>query len=217
MSRLRARVEEILTEKEAMVAGYHLIWSVYGSWLPNDPRGSSSHEIRVPVIAELGELYQGRKQVQPARGEIREFYANAEMVLKHERLFLTDDEISFVGKCFEQTIRTRNYTCYGCAIMPEHVHLLIRKHRDKAEEMIEHFQRDSREKLIETGRRCSDHPVWGGPGWKVFLHTREDMERIALYIRQNPIKAGRPAQDWSFVKKYDGWLPGFAERNNERK
>ena len=200
-----------------MVAGYHLIWSVYGTWLPNDPRGSSSHEIHVPVIAELGELYHGRKRIQPARSEIREFYANAEMVLKHERLFLTDDEIHFVGERIEQTIRTRNYTCYGCAIMPEHVHLLIRKHRDKAEQMIDYFQKDSREKLIEAKRRAPDHPVWGGPGGTVFLHTREDMERIALYIRQNPIKAGRPEQNWSFVRIYDGWLPGFAERSNERK
>ena len=30
-------------------------------------------------------------------------------------------------------MRERNYTCYGCAIMPDHVHLLIRKHRDQAE------------------------------------------------------------------------------------
>jgi REP element-mobilizing transposase RayT len=200
-----------------MVAGYHLIWSVYGSWLPNDPRGSSSHEIRVPLIADLGELYHGRKRIQPARSEIQKFYARVDQVLKHERLLLTDNEIEFVGECFGQTIRKRNYTCYQCSIMPEHVHLLIRKHRDKAEEMIEHFQRESREKLIEPKRRAFDHPVWGGPGWKVFLHTQKDMERIVDYIQRNPIKAGRPAQNWSFVKEYGGWLPGFAERSRERK
>ena len=35
-----------------MVAGFHLIWTAYGWWLPNDPRGSSSYEIRVEKIAE---------------------------------------------------------------------------------------------------------------------------------------------------------------------
>jgi hypothetical protein len=25
-----------------MIAGYHLIWTAYGWWLPNDPRGSTS-------------------------------------------------------------------------------------------------------------------------------------------------------------------------------
>ncbi len=200
-----------------MVAGYHLIWSVYGSWLPNDPRGSSSHQIRAPEIAELGKLYYGRKRIQPAGSEIRAFYATADPILKHERLLFTDQDITFLGECFAQTIRQRHYTCYACAIMPDHVHSLIRKHRDKAEEMIEHFQRDSRVKLIDDRRRSSDHPVWGGPGWKVFLHTREDMEQIAHYIRNNPIKAGRAAQNWSFVKEYDGWLPGFAEGSRRRK
>ena len=38
-----------------MVAGFHLIWTAYGWWLPNDPRGSSSHEIRVERIADLGD------------------------------------------------------------------------------------------------------------------------------------------------------------------
>jgi hypothetical protein len=37
----------------------------YGWWLPNDPRGSRSHEIRNPMIANLGELHYGRKRLQP--------------------------------------------------------------------------------------------------------------------------------------------------------
>ena len=45
-----------------MVVGYHLIWTAYGWWLPNDPRGSTSHEIRVEKIEELGELHHGLTQ-----------------------------------------------------------------------------------------------------------------------------------------------------------
>jgi hypothetical protein len=61
--------------------------------------------------------------------------------------------------------------------------------------------------LIDAGFRPPQHPVWGGPGWKRFLNTRDDIERIVRYIEMNPIKAGRPAQRWFFVKPYDGWLP----------
>ena len=104
------------------------------------------------------------------------------------------------------------YTCYACAIMPDRVHLLIRKHRDKAEQMIEHFQDASREAIVEAGLRDRDHPVWGGPGWKVFLETREDIERVVRYIEENPIRARRPKQTWDFVIRYDGWLPGLAPR-----
>ncbi len=102
-----------------------------------------------------------------------------------------------------------SYTCYGCAIMFDHVHLLIRKHRDLAEEMMFYLQEASRAALIEASRRTADHPTWGGPGWKVFLNTREDMERVVRYIAENPIGAGRPAQHWPFVQPYDGWLPGI--------
>jgi REP element-mobilizing transposase RayT len=169
-----------------MVAGFHLIWTAYGWWLPNDPRGSSSHEIRVEPIAELGELHHGRKQRQPPGRETRQ-----------------------IGAAFAQVVEDCKYTCYGCAIMPDHVHVLIRKHRDRAEAMVKNLQNASRAKLIEVGKWAATHPVWAGPGWKVFLFNAEDFVRVAAYIWNNPLKAGRPAQDWSFVKKYDGWMPGW--------
>jgi REP element-mobilizing transposase RayT len=93
--------------------------------------------------------------------------------------------------------------------MPDHVHLLIRRHRDWAEDMIEHFQQASRADLIEAGKRPAEHPVWGGPGWRVFLDTREGMERTARYIHDNPLKARRPEQRWEFVAPYNGWLPAY--------
>jgi REP element-mobilizing transposase RayT len=191
-----------------MVAGFHLIWTAYGWWLPNDSRGSSSHEIRVERIAELGELHHGRKVIQPSGAEIKTFYEQAREVLKHPLLELDEEEIETVGASFGRVIEERRYTCYACAIMPDHVHALIRKHRDHAEPMIEQLQTASRENLIQEGRRDSTHPVWGGPGWKVFLYTQDDIVRVIDYIRKNPLKAGRPAQHWSFVKEYDGWMPG---------
>jgi REP element-mobilizing transposase RayT len=200
-----------------MVIAYHLIWTAYGWWLPNDPRGSSSREIRVERIAELGELHQGRKTVQPYPHEIRQFYQKACAILKHPLLTFSDTDVVVLGRSFGQVIRSRGFTCYACAIMPDHVHMLIRRHREKAEAMIEAFQKVSRGGLIEAGARQPTHPVWGGPGWKVFLNTREDIERIVKYIRENPIKAGRPEQHWEFVRAYDGWLPAPAYRLPRKK
>ena len=190
-----------------MVIGYHLIWTAYGWWLPNDPRGSSSHEIRVERIADLGELHQGRKAVQPHSSELRRFYDQARGALKHPLLIFASSDFARIAEAFTAVVSEQKYTCYACAIMPDHVHALIRRHRDKAEEMIVKLQARSRQRLIEATVRSVDHPVWGGPGWKVFLETREDMERIVEYIRKNPIKAGLPEQKWAFVKEYDGWLP----------
>lgn len=196
-----------------MVIGYHLIWTAYGWWLPNDPRGSSSHEIRVEPIAELGELHHGRKAVQPPSAELRRFYAEARDVLRHPLLTFSDDEIALLGDCFAEIIQERGWTCYACAIMPDHVHMLIRRHHDRAEDMIAALQKSGRDGLIRAGRRAPSHPVWGGPGWKVFVSTRGSMAHEVRYIEQNPTKIGKPVQSWPFVKPYDGWLPRPAFRS----
>jgi REP element-mobilizing transposase RayT len=192
-----------------MVVGSHLIWTVYGWWLPNDPRGSSSHEIRVERIADLGELHYGRKRIQPSRAELRRFQDEAREILHHDVLMLNDDQIELVGETLGEAIRERGWTCYACAVLPEHIHLLIRRHRDKAETMLNCLQDKTKQELISAGRRPAAHPVWGGPGWKVFQSTREDMERTIKYIEDNPAKAGRPRQYWDFVKEYDGWMPAY--------
>jgi REP element-mobilizing transposase RayT len=188
-----------------MVLGYHLVWTAYGWWLPNDPRGSTSRSIASDVIAELGDLHHGRKKVQPASREIRHFYERAEEVLKFPLLRFSRAECAAIGAGFRRVISDCRYTCYACAIMADHVHLLIRKHRDLAEHMIENLQRGSCKAVINLGERRSDHPVWGGPGWKVFLDSEEDIRRTVRYVEENPIKARRPAQSWDFVTPYDGW------------
>ncbi len=191
-----------------MIAGHHLIWTTYGYWLPNDPRGSMSLEIRNAAIVDLGELHYGRKRIQPTGRVLREFHEAAQTLLKHSLLTFSEEDVEVIAASFNDAIRQHNYTCYACAVMPDHVHLLIRKHRDQAETMIEHLQEGSRKAVLKLSRREPDHPVWGGPGWKVYLETRDDMVRTATYIEKNPLKAGLPSQSWPFVKKYDGWLPG---------
>ncbi len=50
--------------------------------------------------------------------------------------------------------------CYACAIMPDHVHILIRKHKHQAEEMIDRLQSSGRLRLSALGIRSADHPTW---------------------------------------------------------
>jgi REP element-mobilizing transposase RayT len=190
-----------------MVAAYHLIWAAYGCWLPNDPRGSSSQNLRVDKFAPLGDVYFGRKEIQPPNYVLRSFYRQADGILEHERLLFTEAESALVGNSFGATIRSHGYTCYACAVMPDHVHILIRRHRDNAEQIVMHLQTESKRAIIEAGRRPVNHPVWAGPGWKVFLNTRKDIENRIIYIQENPVKDGRPPQHWDIVKEYDGWLP----------
>ena len=148
----RGQARNVNTRVSAAVAAYHPIWTVYGWWCPNDPRGSSSYEIRVERIADLGELHYGRKPVQPHSAELRRSYAAARDALKHPLLAFRADQFQLIADAISSVIHERRYTCYGCAIMPDHVHLLIRKHRDKSEDMLEHFQAMTRQAMITAAR-----------------------------------------------------------------
>ena len=191
-----------------MVAGYHLIWTVYGFWLPNDPRGSTSADVRVEPIAALGEHHYGRKQDQPSSKELREFINEAEDVLAHSVRLLDHDDIALVGAAFGNLIAQKGYVCHACAVMPDHVHILMRRHRDRAEEMIAQLQEVAKGSLIQAGKRPVNHPVWtDGSGWKTFVNSRRQFENEIKYIRRNPEKIGRAEQVSDFVNAYDGWMP----------
>jgi REP element-mobilizing transposase RayT len=190
-----------------LVIAYHLIWTAYGWWLPNDPRGSTSSRIRRDLIKELGELHFGRKRIQPASWKVREFYENAAASLAQPLLEFTESEINIIAEAFASVIRDCKYTCYACAIMPEHVHILIRKHKHLAEEMILNFQRASHLRIHELKSRDENQRSWAsGGGWKVFLDHPDDVRRTIAYIDENPLKIGLSKQNWAFVTTpYDGW------------
>lgn len=189
-----------------IVIAHHLIWTVYGWWLPNDPRGSMSRSISADAIASLGELHFGRKKVQPTSRNVRAFYERAAEVLRFPLLEIRDRAVQVVASAFGKIIAQHTYTCYACAIMPDHVHVLIRKHKHSAEEMIENLQHESRAELNESGLFPLDHPIWtAGGGWKVFLDHPDEVERTIPYIEKNPIKMRLPPQRWPFVTVYDRW------------
>jgi hypothetical protein len=59
--------------------------------------------------------------------------------------------------------------------------------------------------VLRVGLRQTDHPVWGGPGWKVFLDSTDDIRRTVRYVENNPVKARQPKQHHPFVTEYDNW------------
>jgi REP element-mobilizing transposase RayT len=188
---------------QPLVIAYHVMWTLYGWWLPNDPRGSTPRLIKNDYLAELGALHFGRKSVQPASRQLREFYQSAKQVLVHELLSFSPNEFATVAEALGDAIAERKYTCYACVIMPDHVHLVIRKHRDTAEEMIDNLQSLSRKRLGHL--RPVGHPLWATGGWRVFIEHPDEVWRTIRYVDQNPIKLHLPAQCWPFVTPYDNW------------
>jgi REP element-mobilizing transposase RayT len=170
--------------------------------LPNDPRGSGSHTVETDVLGDLGELHYGRRRIQPPGQIVRDFYRAATPRLYFPVLRVDREQIELIAAAFSDVIRDERYTCYAGAIMPDHVHTLIRKHRDLSEQMIAKLQAKSRFRLTETDAVDADHPIWtGGGGWRVYLETPDDVRRTVRYIERNP----RGSQQWPFVTMYDDW------------
>ena len=47
--------------------------------------------------------------------------------------FSTQD-IGLIAQAMGEVIGARTYTLYACAIMPDHVHAVVRKHKESAEQ-----------------------------------------------------------------------------------
>jgi len=202
--RLRRRGDWNL--QNPLVIAYHLVWTSYGSWLPNDPRGSGSTEIRNPKLQHLGEVHHGRKDVQPRGSVIRDFYKEADALLEHPKVEFANPHRQAITTAFRETIERQKYTCYACAIMRDHVHLVIRKHKHTAEQMADELKHRSIWKLRAEQLVPEGHPVWiSGHGWNVFLEHPDDVVRCIKYVEDNPPKAREPKQSWDFVKPYDDW------------
>jgi REP element-mobilizing transposase RayT len=147
----------------------------------------------------------GRKKIQPARSKVREFYAEAEPLLRFDVIRFDAEQRESVAEAFANIIQSHNYTCYACAIMSYHVHLVLRKHKDDAETMIDKFQDESRAWLSERNIVPEWHPVWTNGGWKVFLDSPEEVWPRIRYVEGNPMKEGLSRQQWVFVVPYDNW------------
>ncbi|HEX4413802.1 MAG TPA: transposase [Lacipirellulaceae bacterium] len=119
-------------------------------------------------MAELGAVHYGREKLQPRRSEVCEFYSSADEHLEYPRIRFDAEQRDAIGLVFGDVIAERNYTCYACAIMPDHVHMVIRKHRDSAEQMTGNLQGASRTWLRNNGIVSEENPTWTSNGWKVF-------------------------------------------------
>lgn len=194
-----------LRGKMRTTIAHHLLLHAYGHWLPNDPRGSSSRKLRQEKFDQLGTIHQGRKKVQPSREDLRQFSQNAKPILDFEPLWFEAERRQAIGHAFAELVEKTGYTVWACAILKNHVHLCVRRHRDDAVTMWNRFADVSRSELLTSDEVDDNHPVWSDRPYKVFLYTPEDVRRIVKYTVQNPIKEGLPAQKWSFVKEYDNW------------
>ncbi len=194
-----------------MVLAYHLILSAYGFWLPNDPRGSWSTFVRNYELYLAG----GRATKADTRKSLAAAPHDpaarrlAKDALQYPPVQFTGQQARVIAKGFSHAIQEYAYRVHACAILPDHVHLVVARHTRTIEQIRDHLKsRATRELNTQGLHPLAQHPgtpsPWARKGWHVFLDSAEDIARAIAYVEANPTKAGLRAQRWRFVVPYGG-------------
>jgi hypothetical protein len=179
----------------------HIIFSLYGFWLPNDPRGSWSDFVWSWELFRFGKATKtdSRRSVAHVAHD-REARERAKSGLRHPPVMLSGRQALAVGHGFGQAAREGGYAVHACSILPDHVHMVIGRHERPLGRLVGHLKARATQCLAAEGLwPDAQRPVWGGPGWKVFLYEPVRAREAIAYVEGNPAKEGRPAQHWSFV------------------
>jgi len=124
-----------------MILAYHCIFGFYGFWLPNDPRGSGSE-----YVASL-ELLPYRKATKvstrrsvAARPHDHATRLVAKKALRYPPVVITGIQAVAVANGFRKAIQEGDYVLHACAIMPDHVHLVIARHIRPIRQIVGHLK-----------------------------------------------------------------------------
>ena len=199
---------------------YHSIFSMYGFWLPNDPRGSGSDYIAVWELFRYGPATKtdSRRSVAAAAHDATLRRA-AKAVLKFPPVELSGTQAVAVVQGFAKACEEGNYRVHACAVLPDHIHLVVGSHPRDIRVIVGHLRSRATTQLKEQQLwHADDRPVWGEHGWNVYLDEPADVWRAIKYVEQNPPKEGKRLQHWSMVSPFDpsAVQPRRVERRSRR-
>ena len=191
-----------------MLVGYHVIFGAYGFWLPNDPRGSWSDFVGSwkllrygPATRIIGATIGGALRHDSG---VRLAAKNS---LRRPAAAFNGLQARAVGQGFGRYVARSGLTVWACAILPDHVHLVLGKPAISVEQVVVQLKGAATRSLLDDGlhpfgntrdRQGRPPKCFARGEWKVFLDP-PDVPRAIRYVEQNPIKEGKPPQGWSFV------------------
>lgn len=187
-----------------MILAHHAIFSMYGFWLPNDPRGSGSDYVASPSLLKHGKATKtdSRRSVAAVAHDQARRKA-AKSALRYPPVSITGRQALSVVEGFALACREGGYVVHACAVLPDHVHLVIAAHERPIRQVIGHLKSRATLRLKQAGQWDDGRPLWGAHGWNVPLETAVAVERAVRYVEENPTKEGKKRQRWSFVTAFD--------------
>jgi REP element-mobilizing transposase RayT len=94
---------------------------------------------------------------------------------------------------FGKVIQRLDITVPACAIMNDHVHIVILRSKYRIEYLINQF------KGAVTIALKLRHTPWTRGYWKVFIDDRDALSAAIRYVQANPVSASLSPQSWDFI------------------
>lgn len=183
-----------------MIHAFHCIFTAYGFWLPNEPRGSWSNSVRSWELARFGPATKVHTRESLANHPYdHALKKQMQDALKHHPVHFTGKQAKVIAEAFAGT----PYVFHACAIMPEHVHLVLGRMKRNIRQAIGHMKSVATMALRGHGWFL-DHSPWVHHGWNVYLDSPQRVRNAIAYVENNPVKEGKKKQNWKFVVPYDG-------------
>jgi REP element-mobilizing transposase RayT len=203
-----------------MVHGYHVVLAHYGFWLPNDPRGSWSEFVARWEIARFGKTTRQLEQRKLDRLSDEELALReaAQKSLVYPPVTLTGRQALSVANGFKEQAIKSHYSVWACSILPEHTHLVLARHRYKAEQIANLLKGAATRQLIADGihpqqeyadAKQSPPGMWARHQWISYLDSDRAIENAINYVIENPIKESKPQQNWKWIAPYPGLESGW--------
>ena len=198
-----------------LTLAYHVISSQYGFWLPNDPRGSWSDFVGAwELFRHGGHATKVDTSVSLARHpHDRARRLGAKEHLTYPAVRLTGAQARAVASGFHRAAIEGNYVILACAILPDHVHLVIERHARPIPQIVSHLKGRATQQLVVEGL----HPfalfaepdgsvpsAWARKYWKVFIDDPHWVRNAIRYVEDNPVKEGKRRQRWRMIAPFLG-------------
>jgi len=193
-----------------MVIAYHAIFTAYGFWLPNDPRGSWSDYVRSWELLRFGGATKTDERRSLARRpHDHHLRQQTKQALKYDPVSYSGRQALSISIGFQNAMKRSGYVFYACSILPEHVHAVIARSRYQIEHVVGQLKGEAtkqlkRDGLHPFGQMAAPPSPWARKGWNVYLNNDRDIRRGIRYVEENPRREGKPVQDWQFVTPFEG-------------
>ena len=193
-----------------MIHAYHATFGTYGSWLPNDPRGSASRFVGgSKMYLQGGRPVQSKRLAYDRLTSLEKQKHNLlQSQLVREPVVLSETQIDAIAIAIGTFITNHRLQVWAAAILPCHVHVVFSRCGRKAELVIDEMKDFCNERIVAAEIApvtCSrERSIWANGQWIVFQDNEAAIESAIAYVLQKPIDEGRDRQCWPFVVPFQG-------------